>query len=495
MPHRIVEIDELVRLVIDELVEISPRTAVSFALTCRSLEEPTLSSLWKRQSSLIVLVKVLPQHTCIEEMGYLRSLVNGCNFRLGHVLYRFSQAVEHDPLPEHWERLQRYASWMRELFIGWGCLTDGTLARLSSNSPDGVLCPNLERLDWEVDATCTPLPFFRLFLSPRLKHVDLHTYFPDFGVPRDNLPFVKEVIPCLPASLEDLFLMCGPWKGEPLKDVISSLVLRCGPPLRNFRFRTALLEGAFYHLMRLPNLRSWVGVDEPPQNISPATFPSLERLHLGQAALPWLHLLAAREEGKPRNCLTPPAAIMNTNIKETLEILHCPGNVPVDPGLLSPVSSFRSLVTLCVGGGYCETEGICAFSLTDDDVENLAVALPSLVNIQLGEMCCFNSCHTTISSLLSISIHCLGLSLLEIHFNSKTIAGDIQHLLNRGSGRDKPRCALRFLSVGGLPLRVREEDIGTVATGFADIFPRLESLSSYGHDQKRWKKVTHKLWD
>ena len=47
MPHPIIEIDELLRLVIDELIGTSPRTAVSFALTCRALEEPMLSSLWK----------------------------------------------------------------------------------------------------------------------------------------------------------------------------------------------------------------------------------------------------------------------------------------------------------------------------------------------------------------------------------------------------------------------------------------------------------------
>jgi len=89
MPHRIVEIDELARLVIEELVETSPRTTVSFALTCRPLSGPALSSLWKRQSSLITLVKVLPQHTWVEGKYYLGSLVSGCNFRLGHILYRF----------------------------------------------------------------------------------------------------------------------------------------------------------------------------------------------------------------------------------------------------------------------------------------------------------------------------------------------------------------------------------------------------------------------
>jgi hypothetical protein len=63
MPHAIFYIDELLGLVVDELVATSPRTAVAFAVTCQSFEEPTLGSLWKEQRSLIDLVKVLPNYT------------------------------------------------------------------------------------------------------------------------------------------------------------------------------------------------------------------------------------------------------------------------------------------------------------------------------------------------------------------------------------------------------------------------------------------------
>jgi len=44
MSHPIVTIDELARPVIDELVQISPGTTISFALTCRSLEELALET-------------------------------------------------------------------------------------------------------------------------------------------------------------------------------------------------------------------------------------------------------------------------------------------------------------------------------------------------------------------------------------------------------------------------------------------------------------------
>jgi len=66
MLHPIFRIDELTKLVIDELVETSRPAAVSFALTCRSLEELTLSLLWREQLFLTVLVRVLPGHTWVE---------------------------------------------------------------------------------------------------------------------------------------------------------------------------------------------------------------------------------------------------------------------------------------------------------------------------------------------------------------------------------------------------------------------------------------------
>jgi len=78
MPQSILEIDELLRLVVDELVETSLQAAVSLALTCRSLEEPTLSSLW-RQHLLTNLLKVLPNYKGI------KSAVSSCSSRAGRI--------------------------------------------------------------------------------------------------------------------------------------------------------------------------------------------------------------------------------------------------------------------------------------------------------------------------------------------------------------------------------------------------------------------------
>ena len=63
-PYRVLKISELTRLIASQLVLIGGgKSAVSFARACRSLEEPILSTLWETQSSLTILLKVLPEET------------------------------------------------------------------------------------------------------------------------------------------------------------------------------------------------------------------------------------------------------------------------------------------------------------------------------------------------------------------------------------------------------------------------------------------------
>lgn len=66
---------------------------------------------------------------------------------------------------------------------------------------------------------------------------------------------------------------------------------------------------------------------------------------------------------------------------------------------------------------------------------------------------------------MSISVHCLDLTALCIHFNTLTIVEDLQCLLDGGCGRDKAGCELEGLQVGCMPLGIRREDIETVEMG------------------------------
>ncbi|KAF9648751.1 hypothetical protein BDM02DRAFT_3186859 [Thelephora ganbajun] len=473
MLHPVFQIDELLRLVVDELVETRQQAAISFALTCRSLEEPTLSSLWKHQDSLTDLLKVLPNHTWVHEDGVE------------------AIGIEQDPSAEDWTRLRRYASWMRRIDLG----PDRKISRrtffvLSRNCPGGVLFPKLEWLLWDINEACIILTFFRLFFSPSLKRVTSYGHSTVSVIPQDMLEDLAQIILSFPASLEDLSFTCVQGYGGFLSDEMSSFVCRRGSSLRQFSSNVPLSEAAICHLMQLPSLRSWTIVQKPPQTIPTSIFPPLEQLHFDKpVALPWLHLLTLHRRGVLRNGSA--SATSHTNIRETLTSITYPCSTIDNSTLPSSVLNFRNLTVLCVETHCSDAEG-CNFHLTDNDTENLVTALPRLEKLQLGQGCRSNSCNTTVASLLMASVYCLSLRALDIHFNTRTIVGDIQRLLGGGFGRDKVKCKLWKLTVGYLPLRVYGEDIETVATGFKFIFPHLRDFGDYSGF---WYKLRCKIRD
>jgi len=105
---------------------------------------------------------------------------------------------------------------------------------------------------------------------------------------------LAQFISFLSTSLEDLTVLCGREEGETLKDAISAFVCQCGSSLRNFCSEVPLSEAAIHRIMQLPNSRSWIAVQGPPQTVPLSGFPPLETVYLfGQAALPWLHLFAS----------------------------------------------------------------------------------------------------------------------------------------------------------------------------------------------------------
>ena len=351
--------------------------------------------------------------------------------------------------------------------------TNDILVRLSSNSPGGVLFTQLEWLDWHFGEAYTTLTSFHLFLSPNLIRVALHTIDFLHDTPSSQFAAFVQVVSLLPTSLEDLTIK---FIGEVdrLEDTVSSFVCRSGPSLRSLSTGVPLSEAAIRHLMQLPNLRSWMVVQEPPRTIPTSIFPSLEHLCLDEPeTLPWLHLLASHENDIVRN--KSASSSSRSSITETLKSLDWPWNTTVDSITISPVLKFRNLVSLYMHT-YCPHMEDCVFRLTDHDMESLAAALPRLENLQLGTPSHSCPCDTTFASLVSISVHCLDLTYLEIHINVLTIANDMRRLLDGCAGRGETKCKLRELSIGYLPHEVHAEDF---TAGLKTIFPCLIELGGY----------------
>lgn len=71
MPHKVFEVDELLRLIAGSIVDLDGSSAIAFACCCRAFEEPVLSLYWECQR-LDKLANVLPEGV-LKRLGHDRS--------------------------------------------------------------------------------------------------------------------------------------------------------------------------------------------------------------------------------------------------------------------------------------------------------------------------------------------------------------------------------------------------------------------------------------
>ena len=326
-------------------------------------------------------------------------------------------------------RFHRYAFWMRQVWVG--DLVGDTFRQLRFNSPAGGWFPVLHRFYWCI--TESNLPYMDLFLSQYLKEVTItpSRSWVASGVPRNIVPAIASTISALPVSaLQSLRVGYGvAWVD--LKDSLSSVALRCGPSLTVFSSPIPLSGAAVNHLIQLPNLCLWRLNGCPPNYStlpSPPTFPPLTKFVLwGGATRGWLSLLELLLGSVPSTQGVTPLS----RIKESLMSLEFEdSDFTINSSFTSTIRIFRNLRSLfvelgCRDGGY---QGLCPFDLDDENVTKFAMAMPQLEHLFLGRPCSKNTCATTVACLLAISVYCLKLEELEVHFNTTNIVEDQQHL-------------------------------------------------------------------
>ena len=383
------------------------------------------------------------------------------------------------------------------LFLG-----EDTILKLRLNSPVGGWFPAVQNLHWTVARST--LPYANLCFSPHLRQVAI--YIPSSegtAVPPDILPTFASVISALPTStLRSISVNIDyDIPRTHFKDPLSSLVLRCGPSLTMFACRTPLSNEATNHLVHLPHLHSWITNDPPPNYSSsssplplPLIFPPLSRFHLGGAgARSWISLFRRLASGVP--CVEGATPLSKTRESlETLNVMEFPNPI-IDFSFVSPIQIFHNLACLNVLANCHDRDrdGPCSFKLNDDDVTKLAMALPHLTFFRLGSPCFENTCATTIVCLLSISVHCLELKSLAIHFNTANIVEDFKSVSTDPRFerlRSLPRCPLSRLEVWQTPLALDEPGFETVANGMVDTFPSLEYCDGI---ERIWKGLSDRI--
>jgi len=346
--------------------------------------------------------------------------------------------------------------------------------------------PNLRSINW----TCSSwdaAPLLRLFLSPEL--IDIDIGFPN-GDPHIYRPATISLIPA--RNLTNLRLECMAF-GDPLPmDELHNLLEQASETLRSVDLDGELSDSIMEKLLQLPNLRH-LDLRLPGTRIAlPAVvFPSLEKLLVscGESTW-WLHALqniqspAFRElnvylaGSSPTHLQALGPSLLDANIEQTLISLNFDSlvRIPLTEAGLRPFISFGKLTNLDLLSP-CTEEG-CSFQLNDSIISELAVALPRLTHLGLGGTPCeAATSDVTITSLVALSINCVDLDFLRLHFNANGIISRDAH---ENSQTHKFTCKLRTLTMGSQPLPSNQDDVLLLTFTILHIFPHLEEILAEG---------------
>jgi len=461
MPHKLFEIDEILRDIVRHTRHTGEATTVSLACCCKSFEEPALSLLWA--------CKPLNQLTAL-----------------------FPSSLTRAPTEEEWNRFRQYASWIRDLSVD---LTPAYVTQESSllldlivsHSPNGptqqATFPNLRGITW--DGEPSSLTYLPSIVSPIL--TDLRVYITT-GRETEHLPGEYAPLELVinstisPSTLQSLCLDIPPEAkpSQELKQAVADLVLQCGSALTNFKAEFDIPESAILHLMSLPNLAVWRAAQPAPMKL--VSSPLRQAVSFTQIASLSLHTTT------PLNWLSFIGALAG----EKSDPLPVPR---------APVFTFSNLTNFDMdvpSGQACLYS--CTFPLTDSDISLLAATLPRLEWVHLGVPCFFNTCQTTFRSLHTLSTRCPRLQDLYIHINTATLVRDIGSVFEEetkgtrpGSCLGRRSCPLNLWCAHCIPLEanVGVADLEVVVKGFFAVSVTIDLLVAFSDPNSGlWAKIS-----
>ena len=473
MPHRIFEIDEILRVIVWHTGNTSEVTTVSLACCCKAFEEPALSLLWVSKS-LNNLLSLLPS-----------------------ILTPTTELTARST-EEEWKRFRQYASWV------WVLLVDlspryvtqefALLNLIAQSSTDGsaqqattTVFPKLRNLTWYGEPSS--LVHLTLFVSPILTdlRVRITTQGETEHLPGEYTPLEVAINSTIsPSNLRSLCLYT-PLEANPgpeLKRSVADLILRCGSTLADLEVEFDLPESVVLHLMSLPNLMIWRAAQPAPTKI----LSSPPRSAVPFAQMRYLALSTAT----PQSWLSFISSLVGA--KSHPSVPHVPA---LSFGNLTHFDMDMPRRQTCIFS--------CTFLLADSDISLLADALPRLEWVWLGMPCHFNTCQTTFRSLHTLSTRCPLLKYLCTHINTTTLVQDIRSVLEEDNDRTETQGAGPLgPSVGkrSFPLEVRHahslplegnvgvDDLEVVAKGLFDISVTLDpNVTVLGPNCELWRKV------
>ncbi|KAJ7657177.1 hypothetical protein DFH06DRAFT_1297871 [Mycena polygramma] len=460
-----------------ELAALS-RTSIIFS-------EPALDVLWKKQGSILNLIRCFPADLWASRV------------EISHG----SWSVPRELVPSDWDRVSRYAPRVKEL------LCDDTpdlpflstvYGMLGRGVPGGYLLPNLERLSWQHYDPAYSV-FMNLFLGPRIKSISIGRL--DDG----RCPALATLAHTHP-ELVSLETEAVNGDSEPAE---RNQLYNCVRALKHLEFldvRTIDSE-SLLHLGALPTFKTLRAVS--PNSLS---FPGVP----DSSMFSQLRAFSSRPEQDQGGGILPLLALMCTWATTQLstfeaDIFECRGPDDIDalykslashcshdhltmlqlefmqsdppallahPGsLFSPLSCFTRLTVV-------EIQVPAGYDLEDATVAEIARAWPAIEELGLRSRATHEP-RCTLLSLPSFARHCPHLWLLSITVDASEVPR-----APFAAGLAQPQDKLKFLDVGTSPIST----VGAITSAafISSIFTGLTQITA----DRGWNvgDVHYKQW-
>ena len=497
--HPCLYVDEIIRLIADELVVSNGlATSVSLACCCKIFEDSVLDAIWETQSRVLPLLKSLPWDAW-NEGGCVVSVPMACI--LPSLNRSIRKSFKRSPTALEWARFRKYARRMRRLLIedlgGSRDLSQEVLSALQSQATDELLFPNLESFN-VLGITKEFIPFIPLFISTRTTAITLAVYRPN------SLPkaMVSSTITNFPKLCPNLQRICiHPLPKDPMiTAAVSEMLLASSRnTLRSIYVDSPLTEEACDVIYKRPDLHDLSVIIERGASLPSVMLPNLAYLvvkydHDGD----WLPLFRGATLERLEAVSFYPRSeqigdfleafegvALAACIQNTLSQFHLYTTYSWNPKY-SSLLPFKHLTNLVIE--FSCSDG-CSSRVDDDTITNLAQAMPKLDTVRLGDAPCHEiPTGVTAKGFEVLANHCPNLSTLCVHFQVASlsappaIGGTISDAGPTGQRMD---CALTDLAVG--EILVAEESVLVVAQTLVRIFPRIERFT--GDTDESWEKV------
>ena len=494
--HACLNVDEILRLIVSELVGLEAKAAAAaLACCCKSFEDPVLDTLWETQNRLLPLLKSLPVDVWNEGGCTVSAPAAPVFYRLNYLVLK---SFKRPPTALEWDRFREYTRRMRGLeeYGDLIVLPPEVYSALqlcsTANEP---LFPQLETLGL---SCVTPefVPFTPLFLSPKTTAISIKLVTHDFAEPT-IVASVITTFPTLCPNLRNISLR--PLSRDPMiTSAVSSMLLASNQNvLRCFDVDSPLTKEAREVICKLPDLHNLSVVIGEDTSIPLVVLPNLTNLTVEYAYdSRWLGAFHGATLGKLKAVTFRSGSEQNGDLLEAFEkvVLAASSQNTLSefnlhiPRLRNPkycsLLTFTQLTNLVIE--FSCDDG-CSSSVDDDVIMNLARTMPKLKDIFLGSAPCEIPTGVTAKGLVALAHHCSDLTTLRIHFQVASltappdIGGTIPNVESTALRRD---CGLKRLMVGKIP--VPEESVLIVALTLARIFPHIEYID---HVDENWEKV------